>query len=56
MNLIPGSDLPWEHVTAHGLIWFERAKTNGNEDYNYNAPGYLVAPYFWLWMLVRLAF
>jgi hypothetical protein len=56
MNLIPRSDLPWEHVTAPGLIWFERAKTNGIEDYDYDTPGYLMAPYFWLWMLARLAF
>jgi hypothetical protein len=56
MDLIPGSDLPWEYVTAPGLIWFERVRADGNEDYDYNAPGYLVAPYFWLWMLSRLAF
>ena len=47
-DLIPGSDLPWERVTSSGLIWFERIGTN------YGAPGYLVAPYIWLWMLARL--
>ena len=47
---IPGSDLRWEDITASGLIWFEKAKT----DHNYNAPGYLVVPYIWLWMLARL--
>jgi hypothetical protein len=47
---IPGSDLRWEQITASGLIWFERTGT----DYYYNAPGYLVVPYIWLWMLARL--
>jgi hypothetical protein len=47
-GLIPGSTLQWEHVTASGLIWFEKTETN------YDAHGYLVAPYIWLWMLARL--
>jgi len=50
IDSIPGSDLLWESVTAPGLIWFERAKAG----YDYDASGYLVAPYFWLWMLARL--
>jgi hypothetical protein len=45
-DMVPGSDLQWEYVTAAGLIWFERSSTN----YGY---GYLVAPYIWLWMLGR---
>jgi hypothetical protein len=46
---IPGSKLRWEHVTASGLIWFESTERS------YHAPGYLVAPYIWLWMLARLS-
>jgi hypothetical protein len=49
-DTIPGSNLRWEEITASGLIWFERAGT----DYHYDAPGYLVVPYIWLWMLARL--
>jgi hypothetical protein len=45
---IPGTNLRWEQVTASGFIWFE-----GTGAY-YNTPGYLVAPYIWLWMLARL--
>jgi hypothetical protein len=51
-DLIPGSDWRWEYVTAAGLLWFERTTTD--YDYDYNAPGYLVAPYIWFWMLARL--
>lgn len=49
-DIIPGSDLRWEHVTASGLIWFESDET----DYDYDTQGYLVAPYIWLWTLARL--
>jgi hypothetical protein len=49
-DTIPGSNLRWEEITASGLIWFERTGT----DYYYDAPGYLVVPYIWLWMLARL--
>jgi hypothetical protein len=47
-DLIPGSNVRWEHVTASGLTWFERTETN------YDTYGYLVAPYIWIWMLARL--
>ena len=46
-DMIPGSNIRWDHVTASGLIWFERTETG------YDAYGYLVAPYIWLWMLAR---
>ena len=47
-DVIPGSNLRWEDVTAPGLIWFERTGEN------YDSQGYLIAPYIWLWMLARL--
>jgi hypothetical protein len=46
---IPGSDVLWENVTSPGLIWFERDPKNND----YDAPGYLVVPYIWFWMLAR---
>ena len=49
-DTIPGSILRWEHVTAPGLVWFEAIEP----DYDYDTPGYLIAPYIWLWMLARL--
>ena len=45
---IPGTDLLWEHVTSSGLIWFESWS-------GYHGPGYLVAPYIWIWMLSTLS-
>ncbi|KAN0070135.1 hypothetical protein V8E54_011716 [Elaphomyces granulatus] len=45
-NMIPGSDLRWEHVISSGLVWFEK-KTE------LDTRGYLVAPYILLWMLSR---
>jgi hypothetical protein len=48
-DTIPGSNVRWEQITAKGLIWVERTGTE-----YYNAPGYLVVPYIWLWMLSRL--
>jgi len=53
-DLIPGSDWRWEHFTAPGLLWFERAETGFEYYYNYHMMGYLVAPYIWLRMLARL--
>jgi hypothetical protein len=47
-DVIPGSDIRWEHVTASRLTWFERNRTG------YGSSGYLVAPYIWIWMLARL--
>jgi hypothetical protein len=49
---IPGSDLRWEHITAPGLLWFE--KIEEAPDSGYDRLGYLVAPYMWLWLLARL--
>ena len=53
-KLVPGSDLAWEHVLAPGLIWFERIETDYGSEYDYDALGYLEAPYIWLWMLARM--
>ena len=50
-DVIPGSDLRWEHVAALGLIWFERTEA----DDDYDASGYLIAPYIWLWIFARLS-
>ena len=51
-RFIPGSDLRWEHIIAPGLLWFE--KIEEASEYSYDASGYLVAPYIWLWLLARL--
>ena len=53
-ELIPGSDLRWEHITAPGLLWFEKIEEASGSEYSYNTWGYLVAPYIWLWLLARL--
>jgi hypothetical protein len=45
-NMIPGSDLRWEHVISSGLVWLEK-KTE------LDTRGYPVAPYILLWMLSR---
>jgi hypothetical protein len=47
---IPGSDLRWQNVVSTGLLWFESAGT----DSTHHGPGYLAAPYIWLWILARL--
>jgi hypothetical protein len=45
-DVIPGSDLRWEHVISSGLVWFEKKNELGTR-------GYLAAPYVWLWILSR---
>ncbi|KIX08519.1 uncharacterized protein Z518_03175 [Rhinocladiella mackenziei CBS 650.93] len=50
---IPGSDLRLGHITAPGLLWFEKAEEAYDSQYSYGAWGYLVAPYIWLWLLAR---
>ena len=50
---IPGSDMLWEHITAPGLLWFEKNGEPSTSDSDYDTPGYLAAPYIWLWLLAR---
>ena len=53
-GFIPESDLRWEHITAPGLLWFEKIEGASGYEFNYDTSGYLVAPYIWLWLLARL--
>lgn len=49
-EMIPGSTTRWEDAVTAGLIWFESTEGDGD----YDAPGYLVVPYIWFWLLARL--
>jgi hypothetical protein len=52
-EFIPGSDLQWERITAHGLLWFEQIEEASGSEFDHDPWGYLVAPYMWLWLLAR---